>query len=200
MAKPVVISRDGKEYSFDSVRVDRAKLYGVRKRVPVDVNGNPCVRASLTLDGSHLLLSGMTAQGYFNVAGRAISRQDMVGLDSQGNTVELIPSTLGISQVLEGPVSPSDVLDLDVESIFCLDPLEANSDLLAQLKLGVVYKFLFNYIAGLEIETAYLVANDDAIFAIVGKAASGEWIDEAAVYVPLDGDDIDAGDLDFEAL
>ena len=200
MAKPIVISIAGQEYSFDSVRVDRAKLYGVRKRLPVDSKGNPCIRASLTLDGANLLLSGMTAQGYFNASGIPISRSEMVGLDAYGNKVELIPSTLGSPQILEGPVSSSEILDLEVESIFCLDPLDSNGDLLTQLQSGAVYKFPFNYTAGLEMETAYLVANDEAVFAIVGKPAVEDWIEEAAVYVPLESDDMDTDDLDFEAL
>jgi len=200
MAKPIVVSIAGQEYSFDSVRVDRAKLYGVRKRLPIDSNGNPCMRASLTLDGATLLLSGMTAQGYFNANGIPISRSEMVGLDAYGNKVEQIPSTLGASQALQGPVSPSEVLELEVESIFCLDPLDSNGDLLTKLKSGAVYKFPFNYTAGLEMETAYLVANDEAVFVIVGKPAVEDWIEEAAVYVPLESDDTDTDDLDFEAL
>jgi len=200
MAKPVVLSMAGKDYSFDSVLVDRAKLYGIRKRLPIDSKGNPCLRASLTLDGANLLLSGMTAQGYFNASGVPVSRSEMVGLDAHGNKVELIPSTLGSPQILEGPVSPSEILDLEVESIFCLDPLDSSGDLLVQLQSGAVYKFPFNYTAGLEMETAYLVANDEAVFAIVGKPAVEDWIEEAAVYVPLESDDMDTDDLDFEAL
>ena len=200
MAKPVVLSIAGKEYSFDSVRVDRAKLYGIRKRLPIDSKGNPCLRASLTLDGANLLLSGMTAQGYFNSKGVPVSRSEMVGLDAYGNKVEHIPSTLGSPQIIQGPVSPSEVLDLQVESIFCLEPLDANDELLSQLKTGLVFKFPFNYSAGLEMETAYLLANDEAVFAIVGKTVIEEWIEEAAVYVPLESDDMETDDLDFEAL
>jgi hypothetical protein len=200
MAKPVVLSIAGKEYSFDSARVDRAKLYGIRKRLPIDSKGNPCLRASLTLDGSNLLLSGMTAQGYFNAKGVPVNRSEMVGLDAYGNKVEQIPSTLGSPQIIQGPVSPSEVLDLQVESIFCLEPLGTNDELLSQLKTGLVFKFPFNYSAGLEMETAYLLANDEAVFAIVGKTVIEEWIEEAAVYVPLESDDMETDDLDFEAL
>ena len=46
MAKPVIISLAGKDYSFDSVRIDRAKLYGMRKRLPIDAKGEPCLEAS----------------------------------------------------------------------------------------------------------------------------------------------------------
>ena len=200
MAKPVIISLAGKDYSFDSVRIDRAKLYGVRKRLPIDAKGEPCVKASLTMDGANLLLSGMTAQGYFNSSGTPVSRSEMIGIDAQGKKVDQIPSTLGVAQSLDGPVSPSEILDLDIQSIFCLEPINVDDDFLSKLKSGVVYKFLFNYMAGLEMETAYLVANEEAIFALVGKSANTEWIEEAAIYIPLEGDDIDTEDLDFEAL
>lgn len=200
MAKPVILTSGNKQYSFEATRIDRAKLYGVRKRLPLDANGQQCTKASLTLDGANLLLSGMTAQGYFNSEGSPISRQEMVGLDAQGNLVEHIPSTLGLPQKLEGPVSASEVLDLDVESFFYLEPLEIEKDLLTELKSGAVYKFSFNYSSGLEMETAYLVANEDGVFAVVGSIAPCVWVEEAAVYVPLDGEDTDAEDLDFEAL
>ena len=200
MAKPVILRSSNKEYSFDSIKVDRAKLYGVRKRLPVDIKGNPCVKASLTSDGANLLLSGMTAQGYFNAKGFPVSRQEMVGLDDNGNKVEQIPSTLGVSQDLKGPVSPSEILDLDVESIFCFEPIAADDDLLARLKSGEVFKFNFNYTAGLEMETAYLVANEEAIFAIVGKVVMQEWVEEATVYVPVEAEEMDDDDLDFESL
>ena len=200
MAKPVILRSSNKEYSFDSIKVDRAKLYGVRKRLPVDIKGIPCVKASLTSDGANLLLSGMTAQGYFNAKGFPISRQEMVGLDANGNKVEQIPSTLGVSQDLKGPVSPSEILDLDVESIFCFEPIAADDDLLTKLKSGEVFKFDFNYTAGLEMETAYLVANEEAIFAIVGKVAMQEWVEEATVYVPVEAEEMDDDDLDFESL
>ena len=75
-----------------------------------------------------------------------------------------------------------------------------NAETDSKLKSGDVYKFPFNYMAGLEMETAYLVANEEAIFALVGKSANTEWIEEAAIYVPLEGEDIDTEDLDFEAL
>ena len=200
MAKPVIISLAGKDYSFDSVRIDRAKLYGVRKRLPIDAKGEPCVKASLTMDGANLLLSGMTAQGYFNSSGTPVSRSEMIGIDAQGKKVDQIPSTLGVAQSLDGPISPSEILDLDIQSIFCLEPINVDDDFLSKLKSGVVYKFHFNYMAGLEMETAYLVANEEAVFALVGKSANTEWIEEAAIYVPLEGEDIDTEDLDFEAL
>ena len=39
MAKPVILTRGNKQYSFDVTRIDRAKLYGLRKRQPLDAAG-----------------------------------------------------------------------------------------------------------------------------------------------------------------
>jgi len=39
MAKSVVLNFDGVDYNFAPGRVDRAKLYGVRKRIAVDGTG-----------------------------------------------------------------------------------------------------------------------------------------------------------------
>ena len=200
MAKPVILIDDNNQYSFDVTRIDRTKLYGLRKRIPIDSKGEFCTKASLTLDGSNLLLSGMTAQGYFNIDGYPVSRKDMVGIDQKGNQVEQIPSTLGTPQQLEGPVDESEILDLNVEAFYHLNPLDVNEKLLSNLKSGIIYKFLFNYAAGLAMEIAYLVGNDNGVFALVGKNSPPEWITESAVFSLEEDEDSDLDDLDFESL
>ena len=69
MAKQVLVNHLGESMSFAPTRVDRAKIYGARKRIAVDVEGRNCTRASLTADGGQLLVSGMTAQAYFTNEG-----------------------------------------------------------------------------------------------------------------------------------
>ena len=41
MAKPIVISYKGKESSFDHGKLDRAKLYGKKKRIALDSTEDP---------------------------------------------------------------------------------------------------------------------------------------------------------------
>ena len=198
MAKPVIISVAGESQSFSPTRVDRAKIYGFRKRVLLDANGQPCTKAVLTFDGNHLLKSGMTAQGYYADDGYWVARGEMVGIDSQGNTVESKPSTLGISQTASEKVDPSLVLNLEVQSIFHLEPEGDSSQILERLRSGEVLSAPFNYAAGLEIETAYIVGNDDGFFAIVGKPVNDVWAEEGMVFVPTEEEISD--DFDFEAL
>lgn len=199
MAKPVILSFHGTDHSFVPTRVDRAKLYGVRRRIAVDSSGYTCTKAALTADGSTLITSGMTSQGYFAPDGRWVARNEMVGLDIDEQVVEIKPSTLGVAQSVEGPVDPVAVLRLDVESVFALEPEDIASTLVTSMKSGEIYRCAFNYAAGLEVEVAYLVANDEGVFALVGKPVDIAWSEQGAVFVAESTDD-DADDLDFDQL
>lgn len=199
MARLVVLTHNNQTYSLPLTKVDRGKLYGTKKRVPLDEKGRICSRSSLTADGKHLLKSGMTAQGYFTSNDRLVSRSEMVGIDQSGNIINTKPSTLGEAQDLVGPVSFEEILDLALESVFYLGPSSGAEPLAEILEQGVCFKFAFNYTAGLEVELAYLVLNEDGFFALVGKEILLEWIDEGTVFV-ADLTDDDEDDLDFESL
>ena len=199
MAKPVIIKHNEETAFFSPTRVDRAKIYGARKRIAVDTLNRSCTRAALTSDGRQLLVSGMTAQAYFNSGGIWVTRNEMVGIGPEGDVVDIKPSTLGLEQVLEGPVDPTEILNLELQSVFFLDSEETPPLLLEHLKAGSVFKFPFNYAAGLEVETAYLVSNDEGIFALVGKPIDDHWVDEGETFVaPEDEEETD--DFDFEDL
>jgi Neuraminidase (sialidase) len=200
MAKPIVLNFKGIEINFDVVKVDRSKIYGSRKRIAVDVNGNQCTRAALLADGSELISSGMTAQGYFTDSDRPVSRQEMVGLDDKGNVVQTKPSTLGIAQSLEGPVDPEEVLNLDLDGVYFLEALNEIGELGKHLKEGAVYKFPFNYSTSFDVGEAFLVANDDGYFALVGSTVESAWVDEAEVFVPDEVDTDDTDELDFDDM
>ena len=84
MAKNIIVSLDGEESSFGFKAVDRASLYGKRRRIALDKDGNPCTRGSLLEDGSLLLKSGMSGQGYFLDA-RGIGVFQHVRVDEEGH-------------------------------------------------------------------------------------------------------------------
>lgn len=199
MAKPIVASLSGKEYSFNLSKIDRTKIYGSKKRVALDSQGRFCTRAALSSDGAHLLLTGMTAQAYFKQDGHLVAKQEMVGITPDGKLVEQIPSTLGVAQNLEGPVNPSEVLSLEVESIYFLESIDPASELLDKLNSGEIYKLPINYSAGLDMETGYLMANDEGCFAVVGKPAQTQWIESATLFESVEATE-DADDLDFESM
>lgn len=200
MAKPLVVQYEGVEVSFGLSRIERSKLYGTRRRVALDAQQRPCARAALTADGSTLILPGMTAQGHFAPDGRWVQRAEMVGLDASGAVVESKPSTLGVPQAMEGPVDPREVLRLDLLGVYLLEPEVAEASLVAALKGGAVYRVPFNYSAGLTLESAYLMANDEGVFLLVGQPVDIPWAEHAAVFVPDATEDEDVDDLDFDQL
>ncbi len=197
MAKPIVISVDGIESGFDHTKLDRARLYGARKRIPLDQGGAPCVKAALTVDGLYLLQSGMTAQGYFDEDGRWLQKSQLVGLDADGNPLELKPSTLGVATTAES-IDPSVMLRYTINSVYVLTPTTLDDALAKKLEGGEVFQFGFNYGSDYREETAFLVKNADGFFCLVGVAMTPAWCEpgQVAIVEPLDDDSAD--ELDFE--
>jgi hypothetical protein len=201
MAKPVILNFNGEPASFTPTKVDRTKIYGARKRIAIDAEGASCSKAALTIDGALTIRSGMLAQGYFTTEGRMVQRSEMVGLDAAGNTVESKPSTLGVPQEIAGPVEPAEILDLQIQSVYFLTPDDVPAKLSDELKAGKIYKFPFNYMAGLETETAYLLSTDEGTFALTGKPQNTVWVDESTSFVPEAADtEEESDDLDFDSL
>jgi hypothetical protein len=197
MAKEIVVTLGGKQSSFSYRPVDRASLYGKRKRVLLDQNGEPCSRASLLEDGSLLIKSGMTAQGYYLSDGRAYKLAELEGFDLEGKPIEKTPSTLGVAQELK-EVSPEEALSISQQSIYALEASELDEDLKKSLGEGKVFSFTFNYREDYVPETALLVNNENGYFAIIGNPVEYEWVSfQAVVDLPQESEDSEE-ELDFE--
>ena len=200
MAKPIVVVLEKSESTFSFVKLDRAKLYGTRRRIVLGPDDETCQRAQLTEDGSLLLRSGMTSQGYFDDSGNLISQSDFVGISADGSIVERQPSTLGVAQELAGPVGEEEVLNLELTTVYHATAKEIDPSLEKKLKKGEVFRFPLNYYADFQTETAYLLLNDEGYFVLVGVPADPQWSEPQVVpsevfeSEDLGGDD----DLDFE--
>lgn len=197
MARKIVVQYRGAESAFGFAKLSRDKLYDSRQRIVLDHDGRPCERVGLTQDGSMIVHKGMTAQGYFDEAGRAVDRRDLVGLGPDGEVLERLPSTLDVPQPLEGPVPPEAVLDLAVSKVYMLDEADAEPSLVTSLRAGDVYRFGFNFSSGFEHETGFLLANEHGLFALIGAPLELTWSEPRATTVEdyddavLDGDDLD---------
>ena len=198
MAKPLIIEENGQSTFFDVSLLERRKLYGSRKRVALDAQGRVCSRASLTGDGALVLVSGNTGQGYFTETGAWVERRQMVPINDQGQVTELHPSTLGVPQKVEGPVEALDILKLDVQSIYSLTMLDDELGLKLKLDAGEIFRCPFNYSSGVEVETAYLVANSSGYFAIVGHPVEAEWCSHDQALLPPSDAAFKEDDLDFD--
>lgn len=199
MAKVIAVTFDGSVSTFEFKSIDRAAIYGKRRRVALDAEGKPCTRASLLDDGSMILRSGMTGQGYFLPNGTFLKQAELEGYDADGTPLAKAPSTLGVPQDLEGPVTPQEVLDLRVQSIYALAPDTIDESLKAELQSGSVYRFTFNFREDYRAEQAMLIANDNGFFALVGQPVHYEWSRlETVSELPASDFDSDDDDLDFD--
>ena len=198
MAKEILINYQGEEAQFSHKKIDRSKLYGSRKRIPLDPTGENCQRCELSDDGSTLIKSGMTSQGYFDRDINWIPNKELIGMDSSGKALDKVPATLGVVQdaVLSELES---LLDLAVDSIYQLDPEEVPQSIQTVLESGKALSFPFNYREDYHAESAYLVFNDEGYFALIGNPVKPEWMElDQVVEETFESEVENDDDLDFE--
>jgi hypothetical protein len=197
VARSIIVTLQGKPSTFGYSRVTRKQLYASRKRVPLDAKGQPCQRAELSDDGSMLIVSGMAGQGYFAEDGRWVTTDELVSIGPDGKEVPPQPSTLDVPQALT-EVEPEALLDSTAEVVYALEPEALDPGLGKALVAGKLYRFDFNPRGELT-KSAFLLANDQGTFAIVGDRLLVPWSELEKPAVELDdADEGDDGELDFE--
>jgi hypothetical protein len=198
MAKTINISYKGESAVFGYKPIDRGVLYGKRRRVPFDADGNECAKASLLEDGSLLIRSGMTAQGYFTPDKVWVAQGDLEAINPDGSTPELFPATIG--EVVEATqLSPVEALNLRFGTTYALEPEVLSEGIKKELDSGVVLTFPFNPRADYEVETGVLVGNENGYFALIGQKNQYEFVGLASVVsVAEEANSDTSDDLDFE--
>jgi hypothetical protein len=198
MAKTINISYKGESAVFAYKPIDRGVLYGKRRRVPFDADGKECAKASLLEDGSLLIKSGMTAQGYFTPDKVWVAQGDLEAINPDGSTPELFPATIG--EVVEATqLSPVEALNLRFGTTYALEPEVLSEGIKKELDSGVVLTFPFNPRADYEVETGVLVGNENGYFALIGQKNQYEFVGLASVVsVAEEANSETSDDLDFE--
>ena len=198
MAKTINISYKGESAVFGYKPIDRGVIYGKRRRVPFDADGNECAKASLLEDGSLLIKSGMTAQGYFTPDKVWVAQGDLEAINPDGTTPELFPATIG--EVVEATqLSPVEALNLRFGTTYALEPEVLSEGIKKELDSGVVLTFPFNPRADYEVETGVLVGNENGYFALIGQKNQYEFVGLASVVsVAEEANSDTSDDLDFE--
>ncbi len=201
VGKQIVVARSGQVSRFAFAPLRREQIYGRRRRVALDADGAPCTRASLLADGSVLLRSGMTGQGYFTPDGRWVANKDLEGIGVDGSPAAVVASTLDAAQSLRGPLDAREVLDMHIANTYVLTADEVEPALLADLHAGELFGFDISFRDDFRVQSAVLLANDSGVFVLVGYPTEVVWDDlqESPDSAPMDSDADDGIDeLDFD--
>jgi hypothetical protein len=178
-------------------KVDRKKIYGWSTIEVFDQNGSKCKLAGLA-EGQYVMPSGSSALVSLNAKGETVSKSTLVGVDSDGNKVEKVPSIYD-QKVMLREATVDEYLSTAVKSVYQLQIDENKEALLADLNGGKLYYFVFNYRADYEGDDAFLISNGSDVFAITGMRSDFEFIgleDNEQELVPEEIQ-VEEDDMDF---
>ena len=197
MAKTINVALNEEKAIFSFRPIDRSALYGRRRRVAFDTEGNECSKASLLSDGSLLLQSGMTAQGYFLKDGTWVPQSDLSAISLDGKPLELHSSTVGVEVELS-EVSPQEALSISFSNTYLLEAEEFSSKLKEALDSGKIFSFPFNVRDDYNVETGILIGNESGYFALIGNKVEYEEC-TLSNLASVSEESVDSSDdLDFE--
>ncbi len=203
MARPLVLSLDGEEFSVGLVKIDRTQLYGDVTVEAFDEHGHPATIKVLASDGNTLIDKGGTALEMVDKNGNSINRDKIRTVDLEGNELETVPSSFSRVNNLK-LASVDDYLSLIVKSVYWLQGYENSSlaVLFDNLKEGHIYSFPFSFRDGIESDEAFLIGSSKVAFMVIGNQATLEFLTfkQAAALDTTEEDEISADDLDFDLL
>jgi len=195
MARKAEFSFNGKSFFAELQKVDRKKLYGWSDIEVNDSSGSPCKLAGLA-EGRIVLPSGSTSLLTLDGHGEEIDKSKLVGFDKEGKEVSLVPSIYD-EKVLLRESNIDEYLLLAVKSVYQISS-EESIEIFAGEK---IFYFVFNYRADFEGDDAFLIKQDDYIFAVTGKIVETEFVglseSEEEVVTSEDVTEDDGDDLDF---
>ena len=201
MARPLVLSLDGQEFSVSIRKIDRDMLYGSMEIEAFDEKGNPADLLVLAADGKTLLDKGGTALATLDEKGNSIERNTLKSVNLEGDELDLVESSFSKPNKLK-KAAVDDYLAQLVKSVYVIDPYEdGNVDyLLDHLSAGLIYRFPFSYRGGTEYDNAFVVGNGADAFMIIGKQANFQFskLNQVAKLDSTEEQDISGDDIDFD--
>jgi hypothetical protein len=203
MARPLVLSLDGREFHVGIVKIDRERLYGDVEVEAFDERGNPAALMILAPDGKTLIDKGGTALATLDENGDSISRSDLVAVDEDGEKIETVPSSFNEVNILKR-AKVEDYLSQLVKSLYLIEPVDDADRRYLQdhVSAGMIYTFPFSYRGGLDYDNAYVIGNKTDAFMIVGRPAELQFVklNQAADLDSTEEEEISAEEISFEGL
>lgn len=203
MARPLILSLDGEEFSVSIRKIDREQLYGSMEVEAFDEKGNPASLMVLAADGKTLMEKGGTALATIDEKGNSIERNTLKSVSLEGKEIEPVESSFNKTNTLK-MADVEDYLSQVVKSIYVIDPYEDGKIdfLLDHVSAGLIYHFPFSYRGGTEYDNAFVIGNRSDAFMIIGKEARFQFakLNQAAVLDSMEEQEISADDIDFDFM
>lgn len=201
MGKVMTFSIGGIEYTADTGKIDRKKLYGYREQVALDEDGAECRLVSMSPCGTIVIPKGGTALGYLDANKKWIGRSSMRTVRLDGSAAELTPSSYSAVISLEMKATPEELLDCTVVGFYRLDAAMG----LAEAIGTDIYRFRYCYSDSYETQTAFLIVSDASgikeLFMLIGRKNEFPFIglEEIAVIddSSIEEDEDDDDEIDF---
>ena len=201
MARPLILSLDGHEFSVSIRKIDREQLYGSVEIEAFDEKGNPASLMVLAADGKTLLDKGGTALATLDEKGNSVERNTLKAVNLAGGELATVESSFSHPNELTA-AKVDDYLAQLVKSIYVIDPYEDGDIkyLLDHLASGLIYRFPFSYRGGTEHDNAFVLASGGEAFMIIGKQAKFQFskLNQAAVLDAVEEEEISGDDIDFD--
>jgi len=203
MARSLILSVDGREFSVQITKINREDLYGSVEIEAFDEKGKPAELLILAPDGKTLIGKGGTALATLDVKGNSISRTELSVVGAKGEELPRVESSFDKPNDLR-KAEIDDYLSMIVKSVYAIDAVgdESIGHLIDLLSDGRMYRFPFSYRGGVEYDDAFVIGNGKDAFLVIGKQASMQFakLGQAAVLEPIEEEEISADDLDFDLL
>ena len=202
MKRILEIAHEGKESSFTVTKIERSKLYGSKHRIPVDVHGRECSRASLTSDGLYILPTGGTTILYLDEQGDVVERNQLQVTGTDGESMKQGESALSAVLEIGQVVQAADLLECTITHVYALEPIFLSQELNALLSECAILRIPHSDLANQNHRQSFLLGNDNGYFLIIGESTGFEFIGlaEADISPPDIVEDGYDDDIDFGML
>ena len=200
MAQELTFVVNDKNYVCSSSKLDRSKVYGFTEKIMLDDKNQVCKAVSMDESGTIIIPKGGISLGMLDDDMNWVERGQLVAVDKDGEKVEQIPSTFTTPVVLDNKISVERFLDHSITVVYELAGDYAG---LVEFIGDDIYEFKFNYRAGYDTNPAFLIANADGLFMLVGYKNNFEYVtlqQTAVIDAEEEEGDTEDFDIDFSMM
>ena len=198
MARIAEFSINGNSIMAELKKVDRKKIYGWSTIEVFDEDDIKCQLAGLA-EGKIVMPPGSSSTVTLNTKGEIVSKSTLIGVDRDGKKVEKQPSVYDEKVMLQ-EATIDEYLSMAVKSVYQLHIEENKEVLLNELNSGKIFYFVFNYRSDYEGDDAFLICNENEVFAVTGMIAEINFIgleDNEKELISQENESVQDDDMDF---